>query len=246
MVEWRNGGEGYFPAGETTRLLGELRPRYGYGAFQSTFQKANADAMRSSIGQFLLPKLEALDVAHGKLLHEAGDAFKQSSSTLHSVEAHCHAVNALVNLVQQSRQLAWSKCRWRTFGGTTDRDRIGAGAGAKAVSKSTESTVAAADAESEPAAARPQWNRGKKELRLGGKLIKRFRQIAKNQFLVLDAFQELGWPSAIDDPMPGGQVDAIQRVQDTAKSLNDGMVTDSAVRFSTNGNGTGFIWSAIA
>jgi hypothetical protein len=96
---------------------------------------------------------------------------------------------------------------------------------------------------------KPDWSKGKKELRYKGRLVKRFRNTAKNQFLVLDSFSEQGWRDTIDDPLPRGgkkEVDAVGRVQETAKALNDGMEADSPIRFSTNGSGTGFTWSVTA
>lgn len=98
---------------------------------------------------------------------------------------------------------------------------------------------------------KPRWDRGKRKLLYKDMVVKAFRHAAKNQFRVLDAFEELGWPAVIDDPMPrsnpknGREIDAVERVQETAKSLNQGMTEHSPIVFSTNGNGTGFSWSLI-
>jgi hypothetical protein len=37
---------------------------------------------------------------------------------------------------------------------------------------------------------------------VGGRLVKRFRQPAVLQHAVLSAFQELGWPARMEDPLP--------------------------------------------
>jgi hypothetical protein len=89
---------------------------------------------------------------------------------------------------------------------------------------------------------RPHWNKGRRELTIDGVLVKSFRRIAANQFLVLDGFEELGWPKQIDDPMSGNCDDKVQRLNDTVKSLNEqnGL---GRIRFSANGSGTGFCWA---
>lgn len=109
------------------------------------------------------------------------------------------------------------------------------------------SVVPSEDSEKEPPP-KPHWDRGSKRLTFSGTTVKRYRHVAKNQFLVLDTFEELGWPTAIDDPIPPGrkkEVEAVARVQETAKSLNDNMDAASLIRFATNGSGNGFTWSLI-
>ena len=51
-------------------------------------------------------------------------------------------------------------------------------------------------------AAMPNWDRGSRAFVVGEYLIKRFRVPSPNQETVLNAFQEEGWPAAIDDPLP--------------------------------------------
>jgi hypothetical protein len=52
-------------------------------------------------------------------------------------------------------------------------------------------------------------------------LIKEFRPPAVNQELVLAAFEEEGWPSRIDDPLPStSNIDPRGRLHDTIKALN--------------------------
>ena len=55
------------------------------------------------------------------------------------------------------------------------------------------------DEPKQPGAATPFWDRDRKELRIGSFVVKRFRWPAENQERVLNAFQEEGWPSRIND-----------------------------------------------
>ena len=88
----------------------------------------------------------------------------------------------------------------------------------------------------------PFWDRKKKQLTFKTAVVKSFRQDAPNQMLVLDSFQELGWPDEIDDPLlKGGRANSKQRVRDTARDLNKRRRSE-AVKFAANGKGTGFIW----
>jgi hypothetical protein len=69
--------------------------------------------------------------------------------------------------------------------------------------------------------ARPCWDAGRQELRLGGVLVKRFKQPAPNQAKVLAAFEEEGWPERIDDPLsPVFGQDGKTRLQKTISNLD--------------------------
>jgi hypothetical protein len=48
----------------------------------------------------------------------------------------------------------------------------------------------------------PAWDARRRLILCGDRVVKRFRRPAKNQTLILDAFQEEGWPGRIDDPLP--------------------------------------------
>src|SRR5690606_33281778 len=48
----------------------------------------------------------------------------------------------------------------------------------------------------------PCWHAETRELWIGDKLAKRFKRHAENQEIILNAFQEEGWPARIDDPLP--------------------------------------------
>ena len=66
---------------------------------------------------------------------------------------------------------------------------------------------------------RPSWNRESRTLFFQGKPIKNFTKAAPKQFLMLDAFEELGWPNKIDDPLPGSD-NPVQNRANTVASLN--------------------------
>ena len=48
----------------------------------------------------------------------------------------------------------------------------------------------------------PNWDRQRRELRLGRIVVKQYRVPAENQELILAAFEEEAWPARIDDPLP--------------------------------------------
>jgi hypothetical protein len=67
----------------------------------------------------------------------------------------------------------------------------------------------------------PRWDGCRRELWWGGRLVKRFRQPAPNQEALLAAFEELGWPEWMDDPLPREKgIDPQERLHDTVKGLN--------------------------
>ncbi len=67
----------------------------------------------------------------------------------------------------------------------------------------------------------PSWDARARQLWVGGRLVKSFRQPAPAQETILAAFQEEGWPLSIDDPLPPKRgVDSRERLHDTIKRLN--------------------------
>lgn len=88
-------------------------------------------------------------------------------------------------------------------------------------------------------AVRPQWNSARGELSWDGSICKRFRQRARNQKTILDAFQEEGWPERIDDPLPGdSKANRRQRLADALRRLND----NTHLRFEFDGTTEGILW----
>jgi hypothetical protein len=96
------------------------------------------------------------------------------------------------------------------------------------------------------ARATPEWDAARRELRYQRQVIKRYRVPARNQALILSAFQELGWPEFIDDPLPPTvDQDSKERLQATIKSLNRSQLAH-IIRFHGNGNGQQVYWQAVA
>ena len=91
-----------------------------------------------------------------------------------------------------------------------------------------------------PPMPKPYWNRFDGKLSFDGEVIRKIRRIgnATNVVLVLDTFQELGWPDRVDSPLSGGG----QQHHATISSLNEGL---SRIRFQSDGEGKGFIWKAL-
>lgn len=93
--------------------------------------------------------------------------------------------------------------------------------------------------------ARPKWDRDRRELRLGGKLVKVFKLPSPMQEAILMAFEEEHWPPRIDDPLPG-HPDLLpkRRLHDTIKSLNRNQ-KNCLIRFMGDGTGEGIRWELI-
>lgn len=99
-----------------------------------------------------------------------------------------------------------------------------------------------ADADRPPQNAVPQWDPDTLKLTRAGIVLKhvRSRTIAANVVRVLDAFEEQGWPSRIDDPMPDGPDQ--MRLHATILSLNTRL---SQVRFHADGSASGITWEYV-
>jgi hypothetical protein len=89
---------------------------------------------------------------------------------------------------------------------------------------------------------RPCWDSMRRELRLCGVVVKRYRVPAHNQELILSAFEEEGWPEHIDDPLPARHdIDPHTRLHDAIHRLN-GCQTHRLLRFRGDGSGAGVFW----
>lgn len=87
----------------------------------------------------------------------------------------------------------------------------------------------------------PIWDTLRRELRLGAVVVKRFKWPASNQEQILRAFQEEGWPSQIDDPLPpDSKICPKRRLHDTIKCLNRRRV-NQAIKFRGDGTGQGVL-----
>ena len=66
-------------------------------------------------------------------------------------------------------------------------------------------------------------------------LIKEFKVPAKNQELILAAFEEQNWPEGIDDPLPpSGEIEPKRRLHDAIIRLNRSH-KKRLIRFGGNG-----------
>jgi hypothetical protein len=93
--------------------------------------------------------------------------------------------------------------------------------------------------------ATPKWNGEVHELLFRGLVVKKFKAPAKNQEAILAAFEEEGWPSHIDDPIPPDpEKDSPQRLHDAVKGLNRHQV-NRLLCFHGDGRGEGVIWEPL-
>jgi hypothetical protein len=85
----------------------------------------------------------------------------------------------------------------------------------------------------------PRWYPVVGELWFEDLLIKRFEKPAKNQRTLLGAFEELGWPPVMDDPLPGKAVglkrSRAERLKDAVDGLNQNHLTPGLLRFGRKG-----------
>ena len=90
---------------------------------------------------------------------------------------------------------------------------------------------------------KPHWDKQARELRFRGAVVRRVPKPAqsKNVVRILDEFEDLGWPTRIDDPLTGGGKD--DRRRRAVETLNGRMLSDT-IRFACDGDGTGFLWRA--
>ncbi|HUG68477.1 MAG TPA: hypothetical protein VMM76_12060 [Pirellulaceae bacterium] len=93
--------------------------------------------------------------------------------------------------------------------------------------------------------AKPYWDADRRELRLNGILVKQFKWTAANQELVLAAFEEEGWATHVDDPLPPEpEQDPKRRLSDTIKCLNRKQ-QNALIHFRGDGTGEGVIWELV-
>jgi hypothetical protein len=93
---------------------------------------------------------------------------------------------------------------------------------------------------------KPHWNRERRELVLDGQVVKALRRPAPNQELILQAFEEEGWPERIADPLPVlPGMPAKRRLHETIQSLNAGH-DDRVLVFQGDGTGEGILWHRAA
>ena len=81
----------------------------------------------------------------------------------------------------------------------------------------------------------PQWNEKSHEFSIDGVVVHAYKRKAKNQFLVLEAFEAEGWATVIDTPID----DSKQRTQ-TLKELNK--LAQGKIKFHGDGTGERLKW----
>jgi hypothetical protein len=92
---------------------------------------------------------------------------------------------------------------------------------------------------------RPHWDAMHRVLRLGDRVVKRFRVPAANQEMVLKVFHEENWAYRISDPLPPlPDQDPKQRLHDTIKCLNRNQ-TERLISFRGDGTGEGVVWELV-
>lgn len=98
---------------------------------------------------------------------------------------------------------------------------------------------------SRPSPVLPKWDGIRRELRFSGSLVKRYRVPAENQALILEAFEEEGWPPHLDDPLPPQLgIDTKRRLHDTITRLNRNQI-QKLLRFFGDGTGRGLGWKPV-
>jgi hypothetical protein len=90
----------------------------------------------------------------------------------------------------------------------------------------------------------PRWDPAQRTLFLGDEVAKCFRQPAANQERILAAFQRLGWPRRIANPLveSAGDCEPHERLHNAVKRLNSTRGPRLVV-FARDGTGRGVTWS---
>lgn len=88
----------------------------------------------------------------------------------------------------------------------------------------------------------PRYDIARRTLFLGNTIVKQLRVPARNQELVLKAFQLAGWPARMENPFRSTKdTDRKKRLHDVIHRLNHRQ-TYPLIRFSGDGTGSGILW----
>jgi len=91
----------------------------------------------------------------------------------------------------------------------------------------------------------PYWDADRRQLSLGGTVVKHYKLPSPNQEMILTAFEEEDWRPRIDDPLPPvSHLNPKRRLHDTIKSLNRHQ-KNRIVRFAGDGRGEGILWEPM-
>lgn len=80
----------------------------------------------------------------------------------------------------------------------------------------------------------PSWDDDRNELTYKGAVVRKIRKIAKNSILILQVFEEEGWPARIDSPLGPDQ-----KLAEAIRTLNCNL---DVLRFQGDGSGEGIVW----
>lgn len=83
---------------------------------------------------------------------------------------------------------------------------------------------------------KPRWDAVLRVLTWNNANVVAYARLAPNQAMILSAFEEEGWPTRIDDPLPRGQLR--QTLKDLQKKFKDAPIT-----FRADGTGEGILWT---
>jgi len=135
------------------------------------------------------------------------------------------------------------RARGRAAPGRARRPRA---AGNRQISRQASRNQAGAACTQAPGAgSRPRWKQLARELWFGGVLVKRFCVPARNQTLILAAFEEEGWPPRMDDPLPPvAGTNCKRRLHNAINCLNRAHRA-RVMRFFGDGTGTGICWKLV-
>jgi hypothetical protein len=87
---------------------------------------------------------------------------------------------------------------------------------------------------------KPLWHKGLGTLRYRGEIVREVKAAATNVRLILDDFEEAGWPEEIFDPLPPAE--AKNRRRRAVETLNKDL---RLIRFHSTGNGKRIAWAPI-
>ena len=87
---------------------------------------------------------------------------------------------------------------------------------------------------------KPSWQKGLGILRYRGEIVREVKPEATNVRLILDAFEEAGWPDEIFDPLP--VTEAKDRRRRAVETLNKDL---RLIRFRSTGHGRRIAWEPI-
>ena len=91
----------------------------------------------------------------------------------------------------------------------------------------------------------PVWDAEHRELRVREQVVKRYKVPCPGQESILAAFQEEGWPPAIDDPLPPHpEQDQRRRLRNTIQNLNANQRI-TLIRFGGDGSGERVLWELV-